>query len=367
MSSVFVSDMYFGTNIEVDIRDRVALREEKSVKNKFDLQMIETGASGTMRFEYIKRENDKFGFENEFISLVYGIERGEIRFGSDKNRGFGRLTVEAIAEKSFDKDSLEEWKKFNQTEEANIQWLSFENWAHDHSKLENHFVSIKVPLRLTGGISIRRYSTKPDAADFEHLTCNEKPVIPGSSWNGAVRSDAKKILTELGCKETAAKLDEWFGFVEVKSGIGKNTDDNQKDNQEENDAKKAKQSMIVFGESILEGAKAVPMTRNKINRFTGGTVVGALYSEIAYFGGTTTLEILIKKDESGFYKPLAGLISLVIKDIVSGYVAVGGQTAVGRGIFAAAGEAEYKDGQTDINLKECLGELVNIINGGERK
>ncbi len=365
MSSVFISDLYFDeeAKAKVGIRDRVALEAGKTVQNKFDLQMIETGSTGTMRFEYVKRENDKFDFEDEFVNLIYGIEQGDIRFGADKTRGFGRMKVVKIAVESFDRDSLEEWQKFISVDETNLHWEAFEEWSEKHSKPTSKYVYINIPLQLTGGISIRRYSTRPDAADFEHLTCDGKPVIPGSSWNGAIRSDAKRILGELGCKDIDEKIDEWFGFVKVKSGIGKNTDNKSK---RTNDKEKAKQSMIVIGESILDGAKPVPMTRNKINRFTGGTVAGALYSEIAYFGGTTNLEILIKKDADGEYRPLLGLISLVIKDIAAGYVSVGGQTAVGRGVFAPNGEASYKDGDKKIELKGCMSELVNVIKGGER-
>ncbi len=366
MSSVFISDVFFGSEIKIGVRDRVALGAGKTVQNKFDLQMIETGAAGIMRFEYVKRKEDPkedpFDFKTEFVNLVYGIEKGEIRFGADKTRGFGRLKVESIAEKSFAAELLTEWMEFCPSDETKLEWKTFEEWSEKHAEPKTRYVSVTVPLRLTGGISIRRYSTRPDAADFEHLTCNGDPVIPGSSWNGAIRSDAKRILTELGCKGIEDKLNEWFGFVKVNSGTGKNTDDTF---EEEDD--KAQQSMIVIGESILKGSKAVPMTRNKINRFTGGTVSGALYSEIAYFGGTTDLEILIKKDGSGMYKPLLGLISLVIKDIAAGYVSVGGQTAVGRGIFEPNGEASYQDGAEEIILKGCLEELVNVIKGGGRK
>ena len=361
MSSVFISDLYFDRDATIGTRDRVALGSGKTVENKFDLQMVETGITGTMRFEYVKRAEDKYQFENEFARIVYGINRGEIRFGSDKTRGFGRLKVEKIAEKSFEKGAWAEWIKFLPTDETALKWEPFEEWSNNHAEADAKYVSIKVPLKLSGGISIRRYSTRPGEADFEHLTCNDKPVIPGSSWNGAIRADARRLLRELRCKDIDKKLDEWFGFVKVKSGIGKNTND---DSQGALQKEKAKQSMIIFGESVLEGSKPVPMTRNKINRFTGGTVAGALYSEIAYFGGTTTLEILIK--EEGDYKPLIGLVSLILEDISAGYVAVGGQTSVGRGIFEPNGEVIYQGGKEPVQLDACLAELVNVINGGKR-
>ena len=91
------------------------------------------------------------------------------------------------------------------------------------------------------------------------------------------------------------------------------------------------QAQIVVGESVIEGAVRLPMTRNQINRFDASTKDGALYSEIAYFGGKTSLEFLIKKEED--WMAMAGILKLIIRDIQEGYLAVGGETAIGRGIF----------------------------------
>ena len=87
----------------------------------------------------------------------------------------------------------------------------------------------------------------------------------------------------------------------------------------------------------------MPVTRNSINRFDGSTKDGALYSETAWFGGTTNLEIFVKKDESRRYREFLSILELVIQDIQEGYLPVGGQVSIGRGIFCKNGDTVYTE------------------------
>lgn len=341
MSSVFISDMYFDREtVKLSIRDRVSLKDDKDVDNKFDVEIIEPGASGTIRIETIRREGDSD--PNEQIGeIILAISDGDIRFGAIKNRGFGRAEAVSVRESKFSAAEMEEWIRFLDGEEDVCGTTqSFAEWKSTKTRSSMRYSKHSLPLTLTGGISIRRYSAQPGKADFEHITSNGKPIIPGTSWNGAIRADAKQILKDFGLKETDAEslIGEWFGPVK-KNGNGENEDD-------------SRQSMIVIGESVIRGAKSLPMTRNNINRFTAGTKDGALYTELSYIGGETELEymIAIPGDEptSQKMKALEGMMKLVTRDICLGLVAVGGQVSVGRGIFR--GEAEdLRAGDESLN------------------
>ena len=70
--------------------------------------------------------------------------------------------------------------------------------------------------------------------------------------------------------------------------------------------------------------------RNAVDRFTGGVIETALFTEKMWYGGKTVLGIEIPADSAlKFRQALAA--SLV--DLHMGVLAVGGLTAVGRGIF----------------------------------
>ena len=112
--------------------------------------------------------------------------------------------------------------------------------------------------------------------------------------------------------------------------------------------------MISFNESILEDSVKMLSTRNRINRFDASTVDGALYSEVSCFGGTTILQIKVLKNDEN-YKAVIGLLLLVVEEIRKGYLAIGGQTAVGRGIFSENGEIQYSE---IVDKQECLRALA---------
>lgn len=324
MSALFIEDAYF-ENSRVSVRDGVRL-QNRIVEDggKFDFEIVETGAQTTLNLEYVKREKDTEDGLALIAKIICGLENGEIRFGAKKNRGLGNVKVVQVYKAEFGSGQSKEWIDFcGETDSIRQEKYKWDEWR-ESGQSEEKYVTMSIPLKLNGGISIRKYSAEPGKADFEHITCNGKPVIPGSSWNGAIRARIDEILDELGCGlEKRKKLvNHWFGYV--KQG--------KKGKQE------ACQSAIVFGESILEGSTKLIATRNKINRFDASTVDGGLYTEISYYGGTTTLQIKIRKIEG--YQGLMGIIYLVIDEIKEGYLAIGGQTAVGRGIFTQNGEAQ---------------------------
>lgn len=359
MSSVYISDIYFDKKPVVAVRDRVQLSGDKQVENKFDMEVIETGAAGILYLNYVTRENDKIDDRDQEVALlIRGMESGEIRLGSNKNRGFGRVAVKRIYQETFTRDQVAEWISFS-PKIRNLSAYSvnkgYKEWIRDFQPAEQKYYVIRVPLRLTGGISIRKYSTEPMKADFEHITCHGEAVIPGTSWNGAIRADAKSILRQLGCSGEKSKdmIDKWFGYVNVKKERKPGISDRKK--------KDARQSMAVIGESRIRNSVPVPMTRNKISRFDASAIEGALYSEILRCGGETELEIMVKKDEDCWYYALLAILELVIQDICKGYVAVGGQAAVGRGIFTGSW-----DGILDPETrKRGQQELLWLIEGEE--
>lgn len=365
MSSVYISDIYLQAP-KITVRDGVQLSDEKQVENKFDMEIIEPGAAGILYLTYVIRENDlELDVEQEAAHLIRAVESGEIRFGRSKNRGFGRAAVRDIYQAEFTAAEVKEWISFStRYRELSAYPIKkkYEEWIRICQESEQKYYRINVPLKLTGGISIREYSAEPSKADFEHITSNGEPVIPGTSWNGAIRADVKDILQQLGCStETALDLMKlWFGYVNVAEGQ-KNT---KKDREPD-----ALQSLVVVGESVIRGESVrVPMTRNKISRFDASTIEGALYSEIVNCGGVTELELLVRKDEERQYRALLAVLELVIQDICKGYVSVGGQAAVGRGIFCL--DEGSVDGGTaglpkkildDDTRKKGQEELIDLI------
>ena len=139
------------------------------------------------------------------------------------------------------------------------------------------------------------------------------------------------------------EIDDWFGYVKESNGS-------------------AKASSIIVEESTISNSKTFRLTRNKIDRFSGGSAESALYSEEIVFNGDTYLTIKVKKELNGQdNKYIIGLIALVIKDIANGLVAIGGQTAIGRGLFEVTEVIKNGTQITYDNSQKSLDDMIAEI------
>ena len=103
---------------------------------------------------------------------------------------------------------------------------------------------------------------------------------------------------------------------------------------------------MVFYETELTGGKTKEITRNAIDRFTAKTKNGALYGEETYFGGSGTFRFKVK---SVLSDKAARVLGAALADLINGYMAVGGLTSVGRGLFTAK---EIHIGETTVCTTE---------------
>lgn len=346
MSRIWMSDFYFDSEIASSIRDGVKLKEKIAVEGgKYDYEILEHG-SGVLYLQlYIWDDMQEETAKSEVKKVIRGIHTGDIRLGAQKNRGLGKLSVEEVYEWEFSEKNVDEWIGFTKeklTEKSHL--VDFQTWEPSDSR----YITITVPLELTGGLSIRQYSTKVNEPDFVSLmrkteVNQECPVIPGSSWKGAIRSRMEEILKELKIdKELDKECQEIWGYVvqEKKKSI-------------------AKASEMIVSESILKEKGFVRGIRNRISRFENATVQGALYQERCAVQGNTELEMKIKQQRDT--KWFIGLLLLVVKDIQKGYLSIGGGAAIGRGIFKENGEIKISSGISEEEYIKALREKVSEV------
>ena len=220
-------------------------------------------------------------------------------------------------------------------------------------------IHIEVPLVMKGGISIRQYAAKKNEPDFVHITSNGVPVISGSSFAGAIRHRVEQILGELeagGTKLPVKKkeiLQIMFGYVEETAG-NQATDAGDGARQSVN-AGSGHASNVVISEARILDARPLTMVRTGISRFESAVHDGTLYKEKTYVDGHFTLKIAVQKGKQPVdAKWMTGILLLAVNDLRNGYLAVGGQTAVGRGVFAPDTSEEYPKGVIFIDGKPRL-------------
>lgn len=301
-------------------RDSVALKDKVSADGaKFDFQAVETGAKFIGYLELtIPGTEENTPEEQEIESSLAQFNSGDLRLGSKTTRGCGEVSVE-VKKKTFaftcdENNRRGDWLLFDMFDEN--EW---KDAASLKLSAETDNVHIVLELKNKAGISIREYSTevstkdenKPDYMQLSLHNADKTPVIPGSSWAGAFRERFRNFTRQE--KEAVREL---FGYVDQEKTSA--------------DKKSVQKSKITFSESRISGGQWKILTRNSIDRFSSATKDGNLYTEQTYYGGATRLEIIADRETLAKY---ITQFSCVLKDLHFGYLAVGGLTAVGRGLF----------------------------------
>lgn len=184
MSAIFLSDMTFEENPTVSVRDGVELDEKKTAvdKSKYDMEIIEAGIYASFYAEItirkLGREADQetkkpfdreAEYDEEFAAVIKGFHNGEIRLGSKKTRGYGRFSVCHVACKEFNKRNYLEYAELYSGEKTwETENNELDKWLN-RSKKESQYLTLEVPLRLKGGISIRQYASRKGEPDFVQL------------------------------------------------------------------------------------------------------------------------------------------------------------------------------------------------------
>ena len=309
---IFYDALYAGESEPViSVRNSVHLIDKVGEDGaKFDFEIVESG----VRFRTYIELDDSVSADDEklFLSQLAALNSGILRFGHKTTRGYGQVRLENVRRLAF--DDISKWLRFDMYDDD--CWTGAETFEPPETGSDTDIIELE--LELKSALSIRSYTTEvaadgePTAPDFKYLSLrNGKPVIPGTTWAGVFRDGVARLLGVN--KMTDAKMQELFGYVEQGTKI-------------------TQKSKITFSESVFEDGtyEKKLITRNSIDRFSAATNDGALYTELTIYSGKTSLIVTLPKDTDIGLK--AALLA-AFADLDNGFIAVGGLTSVGRGLF----------------------------------
>lgn len=309
---IFYDALYAGESEPViSVRNSVHLIDKVGEDGaKFDFEIVESG----VRFRTYIELDDSVSADDEklFLSQLAALNSGILRFGHKTTRGYGQVRLENVRRLAF--DDISKWLRFDMYDDD--CWTGAETFEPPETGSDTDIIELE--LELKSALSIRSYTTEvaadgePTAPDFKYLSLrNGKPVIPGTTWAGVFRDGVARLLGVN--KMTDAKMQELFGYVEQGTKI-------------------TQKSKITFSESVFEDGtyEKKLITRNSIDRFSAATNDGALYTELTIYSGKTRLIVTLPK---GTDIDLKTALLAAFADLDNGFIAVGGLTSVGRGLF----------------------------------
>lgn len=203
---------------------------------------------------------------------------------------------------------------------------------------ERDALHVRASFQLNGTLLIRAGQDETGAVpDVAHLrsrrldkngVASKPPVVSGTSLAGVLRHRAMRIVQTLGLAPVI--VEDMFGFARANESA--------RDGGETGG--EAHASRLIVHESVVrkqgaEGATTeeavaeLVQQRVSIDRFTAGSYPGALFAESVLAGddAAVTLDIELRNPE----RHEIGLVLLLLKDLWTGDLPLGGESSIGRG------------------------------------
>lgn len=309
----------------ISVRDGVSINAltGTAVKgHKFDFEVVDSGAHGEFTAIITKRQAHRALDFNRIINSLTDCLLAGFHLGARTTNGLGLATIKRLTLDEYDfadKKDIAAWlAPVRQPARKHLEKLHTDK-AFAYSDAD---FAVELEFALNHSLIVRTYDTAEiekregisSHIDALSLRTGDSYLIPGSSLKGIIRHQAEAILRQTG-KQTIAKE-----FINNIFGVAENNNKRQGHLFVEE---------ITFDKSNIN---EVAQTRNRIDRFTGGTIDTALFTEKALWQKDTTrplatLRLVLKKpaDEQ------IGLLLFVLRDIWCGQVAIGGEKSIGRG------------------------------------
>jgi CRISPR/Cas system CSM-associated protein Csm3 (group 7 of RAMP superfamily) len=362
-SSVWCPDLICKTeNPVVVVRDGIEIDDvncRPREQSKYDFELVERNTRFDFEMTFDCRNVEDVDFVKQMAHTLYDIlENSRVQIGAMTSNGLGKIRIDPTDTRIYCYDFAKKQDVFDwlaSGDEPSVTRLIKPEDLGDHFAVANPFVfSIEADFRLKNSMIIRASDKDPKKPDAVHIRTLGRAIIPGKSAKGAIRSRAKKILRTLG--KPLSILNDLFGYVS--------------DSQRGNDKKKGK---VTVSESLLPDYVAELQTRITINRLTQGTIKTRLFDSMPIFSRLNTGENIVKLElrAKDISKAQAGLLLLVLKDLWTGDLALGGEKGIGRGVLEGIRAViKYEDNTyviegdilgVDQKVKDKLNEFVKEL------
>jgi CRISPR/Cas system CSM-associated protein Csm3 (group 7 of RAMP superfamily) len=330
-----------------EIRDGVAIDSATGTAEahkKFDFEVLPAGTCFPVRVELVIGDlNNEARLVGLLVAALDGLTKGDIALGMRRSRGLGAVKAGRWKALRYDLTKPRDW----------LAWLTSDHQQPIGDHVPGHSSAaeairaacpslkieafddkrgrllVDLEMEPAGDLLVRSPATEPEAPDVIHLCSAGKPVLPGTGLAGALRAQALRIARLV--RESHGDGDCWVDRL-----FGPRLKGGNKDSQGE----QAAASKLRLTESFLEDSDVRRQTRIAIDRFTGGVVSGALFEEQVQVGGRLKIRLELRDPTAHEI----GLLLLLLKDLLSGNIPVGGTVAVGRGVLRGTARVRLPGG-----------------------
>lgn len=318
------------------VRDHVRIAPQTGAAQeggKFDTEIVPAGARFLLEFRCdgwdCALRPDELAY---FDQLAAQVLAGNLALGGKTALGYGQYKVLAYEYRDLDlftPEGMQDWldlpafglsavgKEVTPGSCTQPQTSGLDGWIEFTLECAD-------PVLIGGGVASRTSGGEADIlfALTPYIQYDKSPhqlqaaALPASSLRGILRHAAYRILADLGCATGEKIIDDLFGFVNGSVG---------------------KCGKIIITDAPLQskGNHFQFEQHVAIDRFTGGAVEGALFSEEPYWNKDTQANVRIRTCNLEAHE--AALFFHILFDLFEGSLAIGSGVNRGNGRLTLAG------------------------------
>lgn len=323
-SMVQIADVMLA-DATLTVRDGVSLDTytKTTIKgHKYTYEAIERGARGALYIEVTLRQSIAEIIEKVenmvLIRIAMRLAAG-LHIGALTAKGFGRVRLECGRLSIYDFTDFAAVQSYLMGREApgTLDIVAAPEMA---AALSGADLTVRADFALESALLVRDYVAQSEGDTTiaaRQKKSGDDYLIPGTSIKGALRHRAEELADMLG--KPRAFIDGLMG-------------------QPASAATKQKSRLTVEECYIRAGLKEAQQSRNRIDRFTGGTVDSALFTEVPVWqerDGEATVRLELSVREASAAE--TGLMLYLLRELWQGRLPLGGEAGIGRGVLRGLG------------------------------
>lgn len=304
----------------------------------FNHEVVYAGTRFIFEIELIGTQED----ENTWKEILARLYQPAFRLGQGSRNGFGSLQIKRIEQRCYNlkdtvdfDDYLNFAPSFNTQNKGLTELKAAQSYSFHCYRLELKPDSFFIFSEGSGDDKVDNRPVTEDTVFYDEngkILLKNKTLIPASSIKGAISHRVAFHYNKIHKR--------WAGTEEAKTGT-ENEAVKLLFGIEKNDKEGQRGVVIIddcyFDEEQVKNEKI--FNHVAIDRFTGGALEGALFSEkvSGFINDESRLKIEIYLEKIDFKDPkIIEALELALKDICMGLLPLGGMTTKGHGIFTGS-------------------------------
>lgn len=322
------------------VRQRVRLTDLGCAEEagKFDVTLVPAGTRYTTFLSYWCDGSDESILH--WKHLVELLNSDSIRVGQGTRSGYGLFKIIQMFQAQWNLTTVEGRQGYCQRRRSRTDHFGLSEVILPPQSLGNVTASLKLKAeagwRIGGGekyLENNKNDRIPDLLPMHEtkiiwksnqasLINQDQYLLPATAIKGAIRH---RIAYHYNCLNGLFTEDASCLSTEQNPAVVKLLGYTQ--------GQQAQAGLLSFKDIYLTEQQVQTMTHNKIDRYTGGVIRGALFSEVVLWQSEINVEINVLQPKVEIEPTIKQALALTLEDLAQGWLSLGASGSRGLGIF----------------------------------